>query len=109
MENIMHEKTFAQAIMQSIGTATWHNIGKTIAQFHQKGVYHSDLNAHNILLMKDQVYLIDFDKGDIRKTHHNWQKKNLLRLKRSIEKISQQSCDHALKNQWQALMDGYHE
>ncbi|WP_162846887.1 3-deoxy-D-manno-octulosonic acid kinase [Marinicella litoralis] len=108
MENILHDQTFAQALLKTNDNEMWRNIGHTIAKFHANGIYHSDLNAHNILLMKNKVYLIDFDKGDIRRTHAGWQKNNLLRLKRSIEKVTQQSCDHALKNQWQILMDGYH-
>lgn len=107
MENIMHDQTFAQAIIDSTTDDIWRNIGHTIAQYHANGIYHSDLNAHNILLLKDKVYIIDFDKGDLRRINANWQKKNMLRLKRSIEKITQQSCDFALKKQWQILMDGY--
>ncbi len=108
MENILHEQTFAKALLTSTEIDVWRNIGKTIAQYHANGIYHSDLNAHNILLMKNQVYLIDFDKGDQRRIHPSWQTKNIMRLKRSIEKITQQSCDHALQKQWQALMDAYY-
>ncbi len=109
MENINHEQTFAQALSDSLSQDIWFKIGLVIPEYHANGIYHSDLNAHNILLMKEQVYLIDFDKGEQRKINKNWQTKNLLRLKRSIEKVTQESCDHLLKKQWHALLEGYHE
>ena len=40
-------------------------VGATIARFHAAGACHADLNAHNILLdARDNVALIDFDRGD---------------------------------------------
>ena len=38
----------------------WFEVGKVIKQFHDKGIYHADLNAHNILLTQSMVYIIDF-------------------------------------------------
>jgi 3-deoxy-D-manno-octulosonic acid kinase len=113
MEHIVHDHTFADLLTEESALSYWVLVGKTIAQFHQAGVYHSDLNAHNILLKvageDSQAYLIDFDKGLLRTPQNSWQQNNLERLKRSIEKVSQQSCDKALKVHWQALMDAYHE
>jgi tRNA A-37 threonylcarbamoyl transferase component Bud32 len=59
---------------------------------HSEGIYHSDLHIKNILIKqkdsaKPQIYIIDFDKTDIKDTLTPKQKaKNLLRFNRSIEK-----------------------
>jgi len=48
--------------------AAWKSVGACIRRFHDQGVFHADLNANNILLDDQQrVYVIDFDKGEIRK------------------------------------------
>ncbi len=121
MEHIQHKMTFAQGLRNeqishehqsdkksALPIDTWQRIGRTIAQFHHNGIYHSDLNAHNILLNDEQVFLIDFDKGEIRTPKTHWQQDNMNRLKRSIGKVSNSSCDTQLSQQWQNLLDGYH-
>ncbi len=68
--------------------ATWHAIGRCIRRFHDAGVCHADLNAHNILIHGAQrVFLVDFDRSR-RRAPGAWRAKNLSRLKRSLEKIS---------------------
>ena len=62
-------------------------VGKVIRQFHEAGVDHADLNAHNILLSEERVYLIDFDRGAIRPPGA-WQQSNLDRLARSLSKLA---------------------
>jgi len=109
MENIQHEQTFAQALVDTTDNEIWQNVGQTIAQFHANGIYHSDLNAHNILLRQNKVYLIDFDKGEQRRINAKWPHSNMTRLKRSIEKVTKKSCDHALKIQWQELLGAYND
>lgn len=65
----------------------WHRVGTCIRRFHTHGVYHADLNVHNILLDEDdQVYLIDFDRGEVRDPG-NWIEANWARLKRSLDKL----------------------
>ena len=104
MEQIKHQETFGQILSEpQQQLKVWSKIGHTIAQFHNQGVYHSDLNANNILINEDQVYLIDFDKGDIRTKNTRWQLNNINRLKRSIEKITQKSCHSELKAYWNSL------
>ena len=74
----------------ALGSKQWQQIGKTLKQLHQHGVYHADLNAHNILIGEHgQVYVIDFDRGAIR-AGHTWRKANLWRLKRSLHKLASQ-------------------
>lgn len=87
----------------------WRNIGKTIRRFHEAGVYHADLNAHNILLTDSgEVFLIDFDKGQIRPQERSWQQANIQRLQRSLEKLSSQiSPFHYSLVVWQQLLKGY--
>ena len=87
----------------------WRNIGKTLRAFHNAGVYHADLNAHNILLTdQSEVYLIDFDKGQIRPQVGSWQQANMDRLQRSLQKLNSQiSPFHFSKIVWQQLLQGY--
>lgn len=113
VEHIKHQQTFADLLKPSSNQPPdpelWGLIGSTIAQFHRQGVFHADLNAHNILLDQKQCFLIDFDKGSIRTLKHSWQQANLNRLKRSIEKISNQSCSKDLKPAWQALQQAWQQ
>jgi 3-deoxy-D-manno-octulosonic acid kinase len=94
---------------QQLDAALAERVGALIARFHAEGVDHADLNAHNILLDRDQLWLIDFDRGEIRATGTAWKLANLARLKRSLLKVG--ACDHdeaALDRQiWVPLMRGY--
>ncbi|HEX7046032.1 MAG TPA: 3-deoxy-D-manno-octulosonic acid kinase [Gammaproteobacteria bacterium] len=73
--------------------AAWRAVGKCIRRFHDAGVWHADLNAHNILIddagaEKPEVYLIDFDRGRMRPQDTAWRQGNLDRLRRSLAKIT---------------------
>ncbi len=91
----------------------WQIIGQCIRRFHDAGVYHADLNAHNILLDADErVWLIDFDRGDIRPPTSDWQQANLARLRRSLDKLSRlhrtsHEIFHFTNADWQQLMRGW--
>lgn len=87
----------------------WQAIGRCIRAFHDRCVYHADLNAHNILLDKQgKVYLIDFDKGARKQAPGKWQQDNLQRLKRSLEKLQAQSKTFYYETaDWQALLEAY--
>ncbi len=110
IEKIHH----AQDLVATLGTtplpeSEWHAIGATIAKFHQAGIFHSDLNAHNILIDKNnKVFLIDFDKCQKRHDSETWQQKNLERLKRSFnkEKVKNNSLNFNLQC-WKWLLEGY--
>jgi 3-deoxy-D-manno-octulosonic acid kinase len=84
-------------------------VGELVARFHAVGVDHADLNAHNILVAADRLWLIDFDRGEIRASGTAWKLGNLARLKRSLLKVG--ACDHdeaALDREiWAPLMRGY--
>jgi len=90
--------------------ALWRRLGKTIRQFHQHGIYHADLNAHNILIdEREQFYLIDFDKGEQRVLSPAWQQANIDRLQRSLNKLKQQNPNgfHFSLHHWGALSQAY--
>lgn len=108
-EYIDNTQTLAEILgSDSLDDQLWFSIGSCIRQFHDKGVYHSDLNAKNIMLDQQQkIYLIDFDQCDIR-AGNDWKNKNLLRLKRSLDKFSaRESSFNYNEVNWQALLSGY--
>jgi 3-deoxy-D-manno-octulosonic acid kinase len=95
------------------GRTVWHKIGSVIRQFHDAGVEHADLNAHNILLTGKEVFLIDFDNGrmhvpDNRNRIHGWRRGNLQRLLRSLNKFGgQRTAFNFSAGDWRFLLDGY--
>ncbi len=96
---------------QSISDILWKKIGATIKRFHDHKIYHHDLNAHNILIdANDNVFLIDFDRGELRNSHNSqaWQQANMARLHRSFLKESNQLAQfHWQAEQWSSLLEGY--
>jgi 3-deoxy-D-manno-octulosonic acid kinase len=110
-EMIPDTQTFAERLsMGALQVADWIAVGRLIAQFHRKNVFHADLNAHNILVDGAQRWwLIDFDRGDLREPGL-WCDANLVRLRRSILKI----CDALPAGRfnetlWTALLAGYRD
>jgi 3-deoxy-D-manno-octulosonic acid kinase len=91
-----------------LDSQTLRAIGRCIAQFHRAGVWHADLNAHNIQLDdQGRVYLLDFDKGRLTTPRSRWQRANLRRLHRSLHKIAD-ACGQAPDERvWTELMAGY--
>jgi len=107
---ISHSVTLAEELEQQVLPGdTWQELGKIIRQFHQRGVWHADLNANNVLLDKNkQFFLIDFDRGRLRRPSGHWQQANLQRLKRSLLKLqSRADCFYFSEDDWQALLEGY--
>lgn len=111
---IMHKITDATDVFHllkkaSLNQSTWQNIGKTIAKFHQAGVFHADLNIHNIMLdTAGKVWIIDFDRGAFKNPAKSWQQNNLNRLLVSLKKETEkQSCFYFTQDNWQALLAGY--
>jgi 3-deoxy-D-manno-octulosonic acid kinase len=98
-------QTLAQQLdAGEVGLSTWAAIGRCLRRFQEYGLCHSDLNAHNILLRGDEVFLIDFDNGR-RRGPGLWRDANLARLRRSLDKLedgrSQRRFDDA---QWHCLL-----
>lgn len=90
-----------------LAPARWRAIGACLRRFHAAGAYHADLNAHNILLAGEQVYLVDFDRGRLR-APGSWQVANLARLQRSLGKLARTRTPfHYDATCWSALLAGY--
>jgi len=90
---------------------TWRAIGRVIAGLHAGGLWHADLNAHNILLCADDgVAVIDLDRARLRRPARRWRRRNLARLRRSLDKLRRQEPALAFNERdWEALRAGYAE
>ena len=78
-------------------------------RFHDLGVCHADLNAHNVLLSEESVYLVDFDRCRLR-APGLWRDANLVRLRRSLEKVTWAlPAERFAESDWHALLDGYRQ
>ena len=97
------------AVEGPLSFTQWIAVGRCIRRFHDAGVYHADLNAHNILLTPEQVYLIDFDRGELRKRGW-WADTTLVRLYRSLEKVTLLAAPESFTDEdWHSLLAGYRE
>ncbi len=102
-------QTLAELLQkQRLAASQWQALGALLARFHNAGIYHHDLNAHNIMCdAGGQFYLIDFDKGCLR-APGAWQKANCERLLRSLRKLDvAEPGFHFTQSDWQALQGGY--
>jgi 3-deoxy-D-manno-octulosonic acid kinase len=84
-------------------------VGALVARFHRAGIWHADLNAHNVLVTTGQLYLIDFDRGQLRPSARAWRLANLQRLRRSLLKLGAAAAGEAAFEQhiWQPLLYRY--
>lgn len=104
----------AQTLAECVAAAALDSVlaekaGVLVARFHKAGIWHADLNAHNILVTSSQLYLIDFDRGELRAPAPAWRLSNLQRLRRSLVKVGaakqgDTAFDRAL---WQPLVQAY--
>jgi 3-deoxy-D-manno-octulosonic acid kinase len=68
--------------------ARWQSVGRCLRRFHDAGIEHADLNAHNILLDGGgQAWIVDFDRGRMREPGP-WRARVLGRLERSLARVS---------------------
>jgi 3-deoxy-D-manno-octulosonic-acid transferase len=109
VERIAGAEDLGQLLQRApLSAADWHAVGAAVAQLHAAGVFHSDLNCHN--LMRDaqgRVWIIDFDKCEVR-APGAWQQLNLERLRRSLRKErGRQAAWHWQEQDWPALLAGY--
>lgn len=84
-------------------------VGDVIARFHRAGIWHADLNAHNVLIADTGLYLIDFDRGERRTPERAWQQANLQRLRRSLLKLGAAGQGEAAFDAtiWTSLIERY--
>ncbi len=111
-ERILNTDSLAACLrIGALSILQWIAIGRRVRSFHDLGVCHADLNAHNILLgvSDGAVYLIDFDRGSLRKPGL-WCDGNLARLRRSLEKIAWGlPAERFTEADWHGLLDGYQQ
>jgi len=93
---------------RSLDEAAWRSLGACVRRFHDAGVWHADLTAHNLLLDADGApWLLDFDRGRLR-APGSWKQANLDRLLRSLRKISTQTpATQFAPINWLSLLEGY--
>ena len=110
MHRIPHSRTLMNILTQEeLVEGYWITIGSVIRRFHENGVFHADLNAHNILLDDGgRCYLIDFDRCKFKTPDIKWQKENLSRLRRSLNKEQKnEKAFHFSEGNWRSLLRGY--
>lgn len=88
----------------------WHALGRAIRRLHERQVYHSDLNCHNLLLdASGHAWIVDFDKCGLRASD-DWKQQNLDRLLRSLRKEQgRRRPFHWDEAHWDLLVEGYRE
>lgn len=84
-------------------------VGELVARFHRAGIWHADLNAHNVLITPRGAYLIDFDRSLQRAPDARWRHANLQRLRRSLVKLGAAATGEAGFEAviWQPLVVAY--
>jgi 3-deoxy-D-manno-octulosonic acid kinase len=109
-QRIENSESLAQRLLQGpLSFTQWIAVGRCLRRFHDAGVCHADLNAHNILLTPEQVYVIDFDRGTLRKRGW-WADATLVRLYRSLEKVTLLAAPESFSDEdWHSLLAGYRE
>jgi 3-deoxy-D-manno-octulosonic acid kinase len=87
----------------------WREIGRVIAKFHALGVWHADLNAHNVLLSRDgAASLVDFDRARIQRNSAGAREANLARLLRSLRKLKRLHPDLGFRDSdFELVLEGY--
>lgn len=87
--------------------APWREAGACVRRFHDAGVCHADLNAHNVLADgAGRVYLVDFDRGERRRSGTGWKLANLMRFRRSLSKLAGHGGSEAV---WDVFLEGYRQ
>lgn len=91
-----------------VAASVWRRVGECLGRFHAAGVYHADLTAHNLQITStDEIFLLDFDRGRIMPGDGAWRRRNLERLERSLQKVSNGARGGFTASDWSALLDGY--
>ncbi|MCG8434206.1 MAG: 3-deoxy-D-manno-octulosonic acid kinase [Gammaproteobacteria bacterium] len=97
-------------IQGSLNGEVWAAVGVAAARLHRAGVWHADLNAHNILVDDNKAYLLDFDRAQIKVPAERWRKNNITRLQRSLAKLlGREIGDTEHYQGWRHALDCYTE
>lgn len=87
-ERIPGAVSLAELMLRNPRRTPWEAVGQVIARFHRAGVWHADLNAHNILRdASGNIWLIDFDRCTQGVASEQEREQNLMRLRRSLQKL----------------------
>lgn len=106
---IPQTRNVAQALSEGpLPAADWIALGRAIRQLHDRQVFHSDLNCHNLLLdAQGRAWIVDFDKCGVR-PDGAWKQENLERLRRSLRKEQgRRSPFYWDEARWGDLLKGY--
>jgi 3-deoxy-D-manno-octulosonic-acid transferase len=106
---IPQTRNVAQALSEGpLPAADCIALGRAIRQLHDRQVFHSDLNCHNLLLdAQGRAWIVDFDKCGVR-PGEAWKQENLERLRRSLRKEQgRRSPFHWDEARWDDLLKGY--
>ena len=88
VERIAGARSLADLAVEQGSAAPWAATGHLVAAFHHAGLDHADLNAHNVLFDAGGAgWLIDLDRGRLRRPARGWREGNLARLLRSLRKL----------------------
>jgi 3-deoxy-D-manno-octulosonic acid kinase len=91
-----------------LDSGAWRRVGECIGRFHAACFFHADLTAHNLQINgRDEIFLLDFDRGRLMPGNGPWQQRNLERLQRSFTKISGEGAFRFEPDHWSTLLDGY--
>ncbi len=108
VERLRGVRTFAERIAAEGERAPWEDAGRLVARFHLAGLDHADLNANNILFdPRGHGWLIDFDRGRLRRPGATWRANNLARLLRSLQKLRGTRGRKLVEADFGRLVDAY--
>lgn len=113
LERLPAVTTLAQRLRAApLPLSDWIALGRCVRRFHDAGLCHPDLNAHNILFVDGgEIHLIDFDGATLR-TRGLWSDANLARLRRSLLKVTDAvdpSGARFADTDWHSLLAAYFE
>ncbi len=110
MQRLQNVRALAGHIMTTPAEASpdvVSGVAQAIVAMHNRGCWHADLNAYNVLLdTYDRAWLIDFDKARLGAVSQAQGMVNLKRLERSMIKVAGargQEWASAVIQQWQVL------
>lgn len=99
-------RTLAERLAAGDFDIDWAGLGTLIARFHALGLWHADLNAHNVLFdAEGRCLLIDFDRARFVAPFATRLQGNLDRLARSLRKLGHGALVAGAP--WTSLHRGY--
>lgn len=87
----------------------WRRVGAMLRAFHDHGVDHPDLTAHNVLIDEaGDVFLVDFDNANVRPPG-DWRRVGIERFNRSLRKVALETGTDFDSAAWAEVEAGYAE